>query len=81
MRLFRLRGAHGADECPASLPSAITYESVPGRFGLWTATIDTSAGRISVTRPSLRETREALECRLRDLDEEAKHSVRSRAGD
>jgi hypothetical protein len=49
------------------LPRTITYETVPGRWGFWTATIETSAGRISVTRPSLRETREALEDEMRDL--------------
>lgn len=52
---------------PPLLPTSIRYEVVPGREGLWTATIDTSAGRISATRHSLHETREALETQAREV--------------
>jgi hypothetical protein len=51
---------------PPLLPQMITYDVVPGRDGLWTATIETSAGRISATRHSLHETREALETQARE---------------
>jgi len=45
----------------------ITYDAVPGRDGLWTATVETSAGRISATRHSLHETLEALEIQAREV--------------
>jgi hypothetical protein len=57
----------GADRPPRLLlPPQITYESVPGRFGLWTATIETPAGRITATGHSLQDTRRALEMRIRE---------------
>jgi hypothetical protein len=60
------------------LPPTITYESVPGRWGYWKATIDTDDGPISATRPSLHETRDALESQLRELRRNQVHKVRTR---
>ena len=68
---------HRAHDAPA-LPAAITYESVPGRSGYWKATIETSEGPISATRPSLGETREALESQLRALRAHHMHKVREK---
>ena len=59
------------------LPPMITYDAIPGREGLWTATINTSAGKVSVTRHSLHETRDALETKVR----EALHGQRDGDGD
>ena len=59
----------------AALPPHITYESVPGRWGYWKATIETSEGPISATRPSLHETRDALESQLRALRAGHMHKV------
>ncbi len=50
-----------------ALPATITYDLLPGRDSLWTATIHTGAGRVSATCHSLHETRDALESQLREL--------------
>jgi hypothetical protein len=70
---------HPVHDVPG-LPATITYESVPGRWGYWTATIETSLGRISATRPSLHETRDALESQLRDLQRTTAHKARKANG-